>query len=60
MDELRRRLRLAYVEGAEAWALENDGRRLTEHELGRVIDGYEGDRRVHLHGRRTPRLVPKG
>ena len=42
MDELRRRLRLAYVDGAEEWARENVGRRLTTDELGRVIGRYVG------------------
>ncbi len=37
MDFLRRRLRLAYVEGAETWARENVGRGLNADELGRVI-----------------------
>jgi hypothetical protein len=42
MDELRRRLRLAYVEGAESWALENRGRGFDRDELGRVIARYLG------------------
>ncbi len=37
MDELRRRLRLAYVDGAEEWTVANVGRRMTTDELGRVI-----------------------
>jgi hypothetical protein len=37
MDVLRRRLRLAYVEGAETWTRENVGRGLKADELGRVI-----------------------
>jgi len=37
MDFLRRRLRLAYVEGAETWTRENVGRGLNADELGRVI-----------------------
>ncbi len=37
MDELRRRLRLAYVDGAEEWARDNIGRGSTTDELGRVI-----------------------
>lgn len=42
MDELRRRLRLAYVDGAETWQRENVGRSLTRDELGRVIGRYVG------------------
>ena len=40
MDELRRRLRLPYVDGAEEWARENVGRRMTNDELGRVIGRF--------------------
>jgi hypothetical protein len=40
--ELRRRLRLAYVDGAEDWTRENVGRGLTPDELGRVIERYAG------------------
>ena len=42
MDELRRQLRMAYVDGAEALAREAFDRGLTEDELGRVIERYEG------------------
>lgn len=42
MDALRRRLRLAYVEGAEEWTAANAGRRPTTDELGRVIGRYAG------------------
>lgn len=42
MDELRRRLRLAYVDGAEEWTRENVGRQMTGDELGRVIGRYVG------------------
>jgi len=42
MDELRRRLRLAYVDSAEEWADAELGRRLTTDELGRVIGRYVG------------------
>ena len=42
MDELLRRLRLAYVEWAESWAIENLGRPLDRDELGRVIGRYRG------------------
>ncbi len=42
MDELRRRPRLAYVEGAEEWTLEHVGRGMTRDELGRVIGRYVG------------------
>jgi hypothetical protein len=42
MDELRRRLRFAYVDGAEEWTRENIGRALTSDELGRVIRRYVG------------------
>jgi hypothetical protein len=40
LDELRRRLRFAYVDGAEKWTRENVGRGLTRDELGRVIGRY--------------------
>lgn len=36
MDRLRRRLRLAYVGGAEQWARQESGRGLTAEELGSV------------------------
>lgn len=37
MDELRRRLRLAYIEGAEGWSRETLGRGLTTGELEHVV-----------------------
>jgi hypothetical protein len=42
MDELRRRLRLAYVDGADDWTRENRGRDLRTDELERVIARYAG------------------
>lgn len=42
LDELRQRLRLAYVDGAESWALAYTGQRLTREELGRIIDRFDG------------------
>jgi hypothetical protein len=42
LDELRARLRLAYVEGAEEWTREHVGRPMTGEELGRVIERYAG------------------
>jgi SnoaL-like domain len=42
LDELRRGLRLAYVDGAEEWTRQNVGRGLTRDELGRVIGRYVG------------------
>ena len=42
LEELRQRLRLAYVDGAESWAIENLGRGLDRDELGRVIGRYVG------------------
>ena len=42
MDALRRRLRLAYVDGAEEWTLANVGRLTSTDELGRVIARYTG------------------
>ena len=42
MDELRRRLRLAYVDGAEEWARRELERGLTRDELGRVVARYRG------------------
>ena len=40
MDELRRRLRLAYVDGAQEWTGENLGRGMTGDELARVARRY--------------------
>jgi hypothetical protein len=37
LEDLRRRLRFAYVEGAEEWARRNGGRGLAGDELVRVI-----------------------
>lgn len=37
LDALRRRLRLAYVDGAEEWTRQNVGRGLTRDELERII-----------------------
>ncbi len=42
LDELRRRLRLVYVDGAEEWTRQNVGRAMTRDELGRVIGRYAG------------------
>lgn len=42
MDELRRRLRFADVDGAEGWSVETEGRRLTPDELAGVIGRYRG------------------
>jgi hypothetical protein len=42
LEELRQRLRLAYVDGAEEWTRANVGRALTVDELGRVIGRYVG------------------
>lgn len=38
MGELRRRARLAYVQGAEEWTRENLGRVMTGDELERIIE----------------------
>lgn len=40
LDAMRRRLRLAYVDGAEEWTAGNLGRRMTTDELGRVIGRF--------------------
>ena len=37
MDALRRRLRLAYIEGAEEWSREHTERGLTADELAGVV-----------------------
>jgi hypothetical protein len=37
MDELRRRLRLAYLDGAETWTRSNVGRTMTGDELAGVL-----------------------
>jgi hypothetical protein len=42
LDELRARLRLAYIEGAEGWAHETLGRSLAQGELERVIERFPG------------------
>jgi hypothetical protein len=42
IEELRRRLRKAYVDGAEALARETFDRGLTTDELGRIIGRYPG------------------
>jgi hypothetical protein len=42
LDQLRRRLRFAYVEGAEEWTRENVGRVMTGEELGRVMGRFRG------------------
>jgi hypothetical protein len=42
LDELRRRLRFAYLDGAETWSREHVGRGLRRDELGRVIGRYVG------------------
>jgi len=45
MDELRRRLRFAYVAGAEEWSRGHSDRGLTDEELRRVILELSGDAR---------------
>jgi hypothetical protein len=42
MDELRQRLRLAYIEAAEEWTRDNVGRGLTGHELEGVLTRFPG------------------
>jgi hypothetical protein len=42
LDDLRHRLRMAYVDGAEAFSREAFDRGLTTDELGRIIQRYEG------------------
>jgi hypothetical protein len=42
MDDLRARLRLAYVSGAEDWTRQELGRGMTSEELGRLIGRYVG------------------
>jgi|GEM_PF-1583284 hypothetical protein len=42
LDELRARLRLAYVDGAESWARQELGRPLAHHELQRVVAHFPG------------------
>ena len=44
MDELRRRLRFAYVQGGEEWMIEHVGRPLTRDELGRDIGRFREGR----------------
>ena len=43
MDELRRRLRLAYLDGAEDWTRAERGRGMTAEETARVLGRYPGD-----------------
>lgn len=40
LDRIRRRLRLAYLEGAEEWSQANTGRGLTTERLAAVIDRF--------------------
>ena len=42
MDELRHQLRMAFVDGAEAFSREALDRGLTTHELRRIIQRYDG------------------
>jgi hypothetical protein len=42
MDALRRRLRLAFVDGAEEWSREHAGRTLTRDDLERILERYVG------------------
>lgn len=42
MDYLRRRLRLAYIEGAEEWSREHSGRGLSADEVLGVVNRYGG------------------
>jgi hypothetical protein len=42
LDELRARLRLAYVDGAEEWARAELGRPLARGELERVVERFPG------------------
>jgi hypothetical protein len=42
LDELRRRLRLAYLQGAEEWTQEHVGRRMTTGELNGVLGRFSG------------------
>ena len=54
---LNRRLRLAFIAGAEERSQETSGRGLTDEELGRVIERYPGDvkdrSRANTAGRRV-------
>jgi hypothetical protein len=45
LDELRRRLRLAYVEGAEAWSRAEVGRSLTADEMVGAVRRFALDKR---------------
>ena len=42
VDQLRARLRLAFVEGADEWAQRELGRALSSDELARVTGRYSG------------------
>lgn len=42
LEELRRRVRLAYVDGAEEWSREHVGRQMTGDEFSGVIGRYTG------------------
>jgi hypothetical protein len=42
LDALRRRVRLAYVQGAEEWTRANIGRTMTPDELAGVLERYTG------------------
>jgi len=41
-EELRQRIRLAYVDGAETWMREHVGRPMTERELAGALRRYPG------------------
>jgi hypothetical protein len=41
MEARQRRIRLAYLEGAEEWSRENTGRALTEAELEGVVGRFQ-------------------
>lgn len=41
MDALRRRLRLAYIQGAEEWSQRRLGRALSSEELGGVVERFD-------------------
>jgi hypothetical protein len=42
LDELRRRLRLAYLEGAEEWTRETVGRPMSNAQLTRALTRFPG------------------
>jgi hypothetical protein len=55
--DLNRRLRLAFIAGAEGRSRETVGRGLTDEELERIIERYPGDVKDRSRANPAPRRV---